>query len=600
MGEVTAAADTNNNTLTKKKKKGRPSLLDLQKRAIKQQQQQLLLQKTKPDVKQKEEELRSGFRNPNSGGGALSNRRNSNSDDDDDERRDKKHRLLHGLNSHDSSSDFKSDGGGVFNTDASITRRHGSDDNTGEKASKATHILLRGGSLVESYGPSSTPLPDKKLLLFILDRVQKKDTYGVYSDPVDTEELPDYYEIIKNPMDFSTLRKKLESGAYSTLEQFEQDVFLICTNAMEYNSADTVYFRQARAMLELAKKDFGNLRQESDGEEQVSLSQQPKVVKRGRPPGSGLKKQLEQSLFDRSTTSEILADAAGDSSRLSGSYSLRKNPPYGLRQAESCVRINHTNENQNGFLIDWDKEFPPSVVKAVNKYGMKNVDENRRDTYNQISASLQEDAVFTMLEDDLKQLTPVGLRTEYGYARSLARYAANLGPVAWRFANKRIETMLPTGTEFGRGWVGENPEAPPESTPQQQILMSKQKCSSDFVSDDHRHPSGIMSPTTSVSSSIIGNKQHSSHESKESEPAAHVLNQETKSNGLLVHGFSGFNNKPNQMLETDVSQQGLSPNIKQEFQQLPPDLNARLVSPNSPGTNNQAGSSQHPDLALQL
>ncbi|XP_006302024.2 bromodomain-containing protein 9 [Capsella rubella] len=595
MGEVATAADTAN-TLTKKKKKGRPSLLDLQKRAIKQQQ---LLQRTKPHVKTEaeEDELRSGFRNPNSG--ARSNRRNSNSaeDDDDDERRDKKHRLLHGLNSHDlpdSSSDFKSDGGD-FNADASISRRYGSDD-TGEKASKATDILLRG-SLVES-GPSSTPLPDKKLLLFILDRVQKKDTYGVYSDPVDTEELPDYHDVIKNPMDFSTLRKKLESGAYATLEQFEQDVFLICTNAMEYNSADTVYFRQARAMLELAKKDFGNLRQESDGEEPVSLSQQPKVVKRGRPPGSGLKKQLEQSLIDR-TTSEISADAAGDISRLSGSYNLRKNPPsYGFRQAESCVRINHNNENQNGLLIDWEKEFPPSVVKAVNKYGMKNVDENRRDTYNH-STSLQDASIFTMLEDDLKQLTPVGLRTEYGYARSLARYAANLGPVAWRFASKRIETMLPAGTEFGPGWVGENPEAPPENAPQQQILISgRQKCSSDFASDNHRHLSRIMSPTASVSSSIIANN-HSSHESKESEPADHFLNQETKSNGL-VHSFSGVNNKPNQMLETAVSQQGLSQNIKQEFQRLPPDLNDRVVSPNSPGSNHQAGSWQHPDLALQL
>ncbi|KAG7587249.1 Bromodomain [Arabidopsis thaliana x Arabidopsis arenosa] len=574
MGEV-----ADNNTLMKKKKKGRPSLLDLQKRALKQQQ---LLQRRNPDEEEEEEELRSGFRNPNSV--ARSNRRNSNSDDDDDERRDKKHRLLHGLNSHDrrDSSNSKSIGGDL-DSDAIRRRKIDGSDDTGEKASKATDILLQRGSLVES-----TPLPDKKLLLFILDRVQKKDTYGVYSDPADPEELPDYYEIIKNPMDFSTLRKKLESGAYTTLEQFEQDVFLICTNAMEYNSADTVYFRQARAMLELAKKDFGNLRQESDGEEPVSLSQQPKVAKRGRPPGSGLKKQLEQSLIDR-TTSDISADAAaltyaGDSSRLSGSYNLRKNPPsYGLRQAETSVRINHNSENQSGLMIDWEKEFPPSVVKAVHKYGMKNVDENRRDTYNQISTSLQDSSIFTMLEDDLKQLTPVGLKTEYGYARSLARYAANLSPVAWRFANARIEKLLPTGTEFGPGWVGENPEAPPEN---------------DFASDDHHQSSRIMSPTTSVSSSIIGNR-HSSHESKESVPTARVLNQETESNGL-VRASSGFNQPQNQMLETAVSQQGLFPNIKQEFQQLPPDLNARLVSPNSPGSNHQAGSSQHPDLALQL
>lgn len=206
----------------------------------------------------------------------------------------------------------------------------------------------------------------------------------------------------------------------------------------------------------------------------------------------------------------------------------------------------------------------------------------------------------------------VGLKTEYGYARSLARYAANLGPVAWRFANRRIDTVLPTGTEFGPGWVGENPEA----SLQQQILISgKQKCSNDLASDDQQHSSKIMSPTTSVSSSVIGNRHTTSHESKESAPAARLLNQETESNGV-VRGFNGANHNPNQILETASSQQGLLPNIKQEFSRFPPDLNAQLVSPNSPVSNFragslhhppnspvsnfQAGSSLHPDLALQL
>lgn len=186
------------------------------------------------------------------------------------------------------------------------------------------------------------------------------------------------------------------------------------------------------------------------------------------------------------------------------------------------------------------------------------------------------------------------MKSEYGYARSLARYAANLGPVAWRLANRRIETVLPTGTEFGPGWVGENPEALCENPPQQQVLLSgKQKCANDIASDDHHHS------TTSVSQSIIGNK-HSSHESKEeSAPATRVLKQETESNGL-VRVFSGLNDKPHQMVETALSQQGLFPNRKQEYHRLPPDLNARLVPPNSPGSNHQAGSSQHPDLALQL
>ncbi|KAL0807941.1 hypothetical protein Bca101_100433 [Brassica carinata] len=521
MGEV---ADT----LTKKrKKKGRPSLIEVQKRALKQQQ---LLQSKLDESK---EEVRSGFGNPNSAA-TRSNRRIVNpseeheEEEDDDERRDKKKRLLHGLNSHDDRRESELDGDA-----SSISRRKigaAGSDVTGQKGSKATDILQRA-SLVDS-GPV-TPLPDKKLLLFILDRVQKKDTYGVYSDPVDPEEV-----------EFSNFYVKL----------------------VHVNSL-------ARAMLELAKKDFADLRQESDGEvEPVSQSQQqPKIVKRGRPPGSGLKKHSEPFLTDR-TISESSADAAaahtpgGDGSRLSGAYNLRRTPP--------SVRINHYSENQSGLLIDWEKEFPPSVVKAVNKYGMKNVDENRRDSYFlDISPCSREALVCTTLEDGLKQLTPVGLNTEYGYARSLARYAANLGPVAWRLASKRIETVLPSGTEFGPGWVGEKPEAP-----------QQQKCSNDLASE-----------------SI-----HSSKESKGSASAARLLNQATvksellinpESNGL-VRGCRGVN----QMLETAAfSRQGLSPNTKPELNRFQPDLNAKIVSPNSPVSNLQAGSSQqHPDLALQL
>lgn len=34
-------------------------------------------------------------------------------------------------------------------------------------------------------------------------------------------QLPDYHEVIDNPMDFGTVKKKLTSVAYTNLEQFE-------------------------------------------------------------------------------------------------------------------------------------------------------------------------------------------------------------------------------------------------------------------------------------------------------------------------------------------------------------------------------------------
>lgn len=54
------------------------------------------------------------------------------------------------------------------------------------------------------------------------------------------------------------------------------------------------------------------------------------------------------------------------------------------------------------------------------------------------------------------------METEHFYARSLARFAAFLGPTAWQIASSRIERSLPAGTKFGRGWVGEfESQSPP-------------------------------------------------------------------------------------------------------------------------------------------
>lgn len=108
----------------------------------------------------------------------------------------------------------------------------------------------------------TTPLPDRKALEMILEKLQKKDTYGVFAEPVDPEELPDYHDVIEHPMDFGTVRRKLARNAYRSFEQFEDDVFLICSNAMQYNAPDTIYFRQAHSIQELARKKFQELRDE--------------------------------------------------------------------------------------------------------------------------------------------------------------------------------------------------------------------------------------------------------------------------------------------------------------------------------------------------
>lgn len=113
--------------------------------------------------------------------------------------------------------------------------------------------------------------------------------------------------------------------------------------------------------------------------------------------------------------------------------------------------------------------FSAKILKAEAKHGKKQFssDENRRATYKQFHPSTFGHGASSLVtcNGNLKQLIGVGLYSEHGYARSLAQFAANLGPVVWKIASKKIEKALPSGVKFGSGWVGENEAFPPQPQP---------------------------------------------------------------------------------------------------------------------------------------
>ncbi|PIA31577.1 hypothetical protein AQUCO_04900107v1 [Aquilegia coerulea] len=67
-----------------------------------------------------------------------------------------------------------------------------------------------------------------------------------FKEPVDGRDVPDYYDIIKDPMDMRTMSKRLESEQYYvTFEMFVADVKRMFANARTYNSPDTIYYKCA-------------------------------------------------------------------------------------------------------------------------------------------------------------------------------------------------------------------------------------------------------------------------------------------------------------------------------------------------------------------
>ncbi|KAL1535168.1 hypothetical protein AAHA92_31253 [Salvia divinorum] len=456
-------------------------------------------------------------------------------DDDEDERKEKKVKLVVRLpqsddktvaddknqqqlrhsDRHSHDFDSGSESGSDYDSDPEDEDREGSpkkrkiiDDDGGsddggldqdKEVLKATDTPLQVSPL--ESGPTA-PLPEKKLLVFILDRLQKKDTYGVFSEPVDPDELPDYFDIIKHPMDFGTVRKKLDCRAYKNLDELEADVNLICSNAMQYNASDTVYFRQARTIQELAKRDFKNLKHEgADG------VPQPKIVRRGRPPSSkNQKKAIETSPVDRvgaDLSSGVTLANGEDKATGSNSYNLRKaSPLFRYRSSDPYMSpySSRNGETYSEYSTDWNNEFPASILRADMKYGKKQftVDENKRETYRQFDPlSLGDNSpVLHHSNGNMKRLVPVGLHEALGYARSLARYAANLGPTAWKMASKKIEAVLPAGVQYGPGWVGEN-GAPPQPLPTS--IVNQRSFTGDLSARKL-----VTAPTSGLNSSVVG------------------------------------------------------------------------------------------------
>ncbi|CAL9243609.1 unnamed protein product [Arabidopsis halleri] len=331
------------------------------------------------------------------------------------------------------------------------------------------------------HSSETTPILDKKSLELILDKLQKKDIYGVYAEPVDPEELPDYHEMIEHPMDFSTVRKKLANGSYSTLEELESDVLLICSNAMQYNSSDTVYYKQARTIQEMGKRKFDKAR--------IKIKRAEKELKTDEKvkPVSSVKKQVRQP-FSRNGLEPVGSDFSFGANLASGGAS--QNEPVstqtGGHEKHSCTDVFF--EGNTSIVDNLEKAEDLSSGKGlVGKCGRKLVvEEDRRATYeNSDQQADRSESIFTTFESETKQFVAVGLHAEHAYGRSLARFAATLGPVAWKIASQRIEQALPADFKFGRGWVGEYEPLPtpvllfetytPKEPPKKASVFSKPK-----------------------------------------------------------------------------------------------------------------------------
>eukprot|EP00186_Timspurckia_oligopyrenoides_P003430 CAMPEP_0182443096 /NCGR_PEP_ID=MMETSP1172-20130603/1923_1 /TAXON_ID=708627 /ORGANISM="Timspurckia oligopyrenoides, Strain CCMP3278" /LENGTH=530 /DNA_ID=CAMNT_0024638263 /DNA_START=352 /DNA_END=1944 /DNA_ORIENTATION=+ len=158
--------------------------------------------------------------------------------------------------------------------------------------------------------------------------------------PVDA--LPGYFEVVKRPMDFRTVRENLENGVYVTdlppkgkkeppekvfdYRRYAEDMRMVLRNSMLYNRPGEVYYERAKELLAVFEARFAEFplidgpiddkkrthERRSDGRKKSKRSKVVRTSSNGNGPGSprspgagGAPRQRKKRKEDDMTTEQI-------------------------------------------------------------------------------------------------------------------------------------------------------------------------------------------------------------------------------------------------------------------------------------------------------
>lgn len=76
----------------------------------------------------------------------------------------------------------------------------------------------------------------------ILEQLIAHDDAWPFIDPVEEEYAPNYYAVIRRPMDLKKMEERLDNGFYTNFAMFKGDFKLIVNNCRLYNGQDNGRF----------------------------------------------------------------------------------------------------------------------------------------------------------------------------------------------------------------------------------------------------------------------------------------------------------------------------------------------------------------------
>ncbi|KAL8732176.1 MAG: hypothetical protein Q9166_002923 [cf. Caloplaca sp. 2 TL-2023] len=203
------------------------------------------------------------------------------------------------------------------------------------------------------------------------------DPSKVFHRKVNKRALPDYYEVIKEPVALSTLKYKLQNREYASFRDFVRDCALIAHNAQTYNRPEAGAYQDALVIKGVMEKEFKQLAEEkSISAEDAILPDLGEI-----PPVSP--RPVEEEEDDEDDEEDDEEEEADDSEEEGGKRKRRRGP----RSLAAITKRDGTSKEdaQKGADSDPRKKRgrPPRVdtpMEARIKAVLKGIRKHKNDT----------------------------------------------------------------------------------------------------------------------------------------------------------------------------------------------------------------------------
>ncbi|KAJ7777292.1 bromodomain and PHD finger-containing protein 3 [Mycena metata] len=103
---------------------------------------------------------------------------------------------------------------------------------------------LKQAELIQDF-LSRALFPHALQLRSAFERISALDRNDYFKLPVSKKDVPDYFEVVKNPMSWSSIEAKLDTHQYWDIQSFKDDIHLVLDNAILYNKEGTTFRKAA-------------------------------------------------------------------------------------------------------------------------------------------------------------------------------------------------------------------------------------------------------------------------------------------------------------------------------------------------------------------